>query len=303
MVQRSAEVSVITAVYNGRDHVVQSIQSIQQQQDIDLQLIIADDGSTDGTAERVRPIAEADDRITLLELEHLGVVHARNCAIDQAVAPLLVIQDHDDIAPRHRLRTQVDFLLRHPQVVAAGSALQPFDWFGQPAPIYRLPPDHAEIDRQLINGLGNDLIHCTAAMRTDAVRRIGMYREGFLLAEDTDLLLRLAEIGELANQDACLLHRRIHPAANTASNRDIKHASLLRCINQARHRRGMPDIDKLPIQEAGADFDLTEFARHQALRAIHHRDLALARRYLPMLIRNAPWDKATWQTCWWAIKG
>src|SRR4029077_6441580 len=102
---------------------------------------------------------------------------------------------------------------------------------------------HEEIEAQLLTGVGWAIVHPTAMMRREAVRRVGGYRPEFQWVEDLDLFLRLAEIGKLANlPDELLLYRQHTTSVNrTRSAEQAKLADA--CVRDAYRRRGkaVPD--------------------------------------------------------------
>ena len=77
-------VSVIVPVYNAGRHLPRCVQSIQSQTMRDLEIILVDDGSTDGSARLCEELASADDRIRVFHKKNGGVSSARNFGIEKA---------------------------------------------------------------------------------------------------------------------------------------------------------------------------------------------------------------------------
>ena len=93
----SPRVSVVMAVHNGLPFLRQAVESILHQTLGDLEFVIVDDGSHDGTWEALQQWAVSDSRIRLLRNErNLGVAEARNRGIAAASAGYLACQDADD---------------------------------------------------------------------------------------------------------------------------------------------------------------------------------------------------------------
>ncbi len=115
------DVSVLMTIRNGEAFVRQAIESVfAQATDARWELIVVDDGSTDGSAAAVRAFCERDpERVRLLQ--HAGGVNrgisaSRNLALRHARAPLVAFLDCDDVFLPHHLRCQMDVLRLHPEV-------------------------------------------------------------------------------------------------------------------------------------------------------------------------------------------
>lgn len=90
------QVSIIIPVYNCEDYIETCISSVQKQSLKELEMICIDDGSTDGSAKVIRRMAEADQRIILLEQSNQGAGRARNYGIRKARGKYLAFLDADD---------------------------------------------------------------------------------------------------------------------------------------------------------------------------------------------------------------
>jgi glycosyltransferase involved in cell wall biosynthesis len=102
-------VSVILPVYNRQDSVARAIQSVLAQTGAAVDLIVVDDGSTDGTRE---VLAEFGSRITVIEQPHAGPYVARNHALRHARGELVAFIDSDDAWLPDRLAVQLPSMLR-----------------------------------------------------------------------------------------------------------------------------------------------------------------------------------------------
>jgi glycosyltransferase involved in cell wall biosynthesis len=102
-------VSVLMPVFNVEKYIAQAIHSILQQSFLDFELIILNDGSTDGTSKIIDQFQ--DHRIQRIDLtENRGLVNARNQLVTAARGRYIAFLDADDIAMPHRLSTQIAFL-------------------------------------------------------------------------------------------------------------------------------------------------------------------------------------------------
>lgn len=113
-------VTVVMTVFNGREFVTEAIQSALDQNYSNIELIVVDDRSDDGTFEEVCRLANLDRRIRLLQTETRGGTYkAKNLGISQAMGELVTFQDADDLVSPHRINAQVTALLMQPSAVAS----------------------------------------------------------------------------------------------------------------------------------------------------------------------------------------
>ncbi len=106
-------VSVIISVYNGASFLPSAIRNVLEQDWRPLEIIVVDDGSTDDTA---RIAAGFEHDIRYIRQPHGGLAAARNQGIQMALGTVVAFLDVDDAWPPHRLRRQVSYLLRHPEI-------------------------------------------------------------------------------------------------------------------------------------------------------------------------------------------
>lgn len=108
----SPGVSIIVPTYNRGKFIVDMIESVNSQTYKDWELIIIDDGSTDGTESIVKPYV--CDKIKYQKLEHKGRSFARNYGLELANGSFIAYLDSDDLFLPSKLETQVNWLLEHP---------------------------------------------------------------------------------------------------------------------------------------------------------------------------------------------
>jgi len=89
-------ISVIVAVYNAEEYLEECVESILTQSYRDIEIILVDDGSTDGSGELCDALAENDDRIAVIHRENGGVSKARNMGLDAARGDVIAFVDCDD---------------------------------------------------------------------------------------------------------------------------------------------------------------------------------------------------------------
>jgi len=111
--------TIITPVYNRAEIVTKTIQSVLQQNFTDFELILIDDGSSDGTLELIKSEAEKDDRIEIIALgENKGRCYARNTGLKNAKGNWICYLDSDDLYYPNHLSVMVDMINEHNSFVA-----------------------------------------------------------------------------------------------------------------------------------------------------------------------------------------
>ena len=118
------EVSVIMAVRDGGAFLAEAIASIRAQSFPDWELIVVDDGSTDGSDGVLQAAARSENRLRVIRQERLGLVAALNRAVAEARGEFLARMDADDRAHPERLGRQRAFMAAHPEVGVLGSAMR-----------------------------------------------------------------------------------------------------------------------------------------------------------------------------------
>ena len=141
-------------VYNTRRYLRQSVESILGQTFGDFELIIVDDGSTDGSTGILKEYQQRDSRIRLVCRANTGYSRALNEALRLARSDLLARMDSDDVALPGRFERQVAYLREHPECVALGCRVREIDPHGIPLEISRNRLDHDEIVQELLKGRG-----------------------------------------------------------------------------------------------------------------------------------------------------
>ncbi len=237
-------------VFNGAPYLRQSVRSVLSQTLNELELIVVDDGSRDGSRAILEDFARSDPRIRLIAHdENAGVTSARNEAWRQARAPYIAVLDSDDVALPERLSRQVEYLDAHPSVAAVGGAVITVDSRGRRFATTRFATSDSAIRSTLERR--SPLAHPAVLLRRSALEGVGGYRLD--RAEDYDLWLRLSERWNLANLAAPVILYRLHP--NQMSVRTLESQTWGRLVAQiaARDRRaGRQDpLEGVEVVEPG----------------------------------------------------
>jgi glycosyltransferase involved in cell wall biosynthesis len=222
------------------------MESICRQTLSSLELIVIDDGSTDGTAAIAQRFARDDERVQVLRRRHAGLSAALNAGIFAARAEFIARMDADDISARDRLSKQLAYLDRNPACVALGAWVEVVDEDGAHIGLKTFVTRHDDISAALLRGL-SPMAHPTIVARRDALLAAGGYDARRYPSEDLDLWFRLAEKGELANLGEVLLQYRRHKAATGVRDREKMKTMALSICNEARSRSGLPPWRGTPM--------------------------------------------------------
>jgi glycosyltransferase involved in cell wall biosynthesis len=182
------QVSVLLCTRNGGRLLAEAVASILTQTVRDLELVIVDDGSTDGSCQGV-----TDPRVRVLRTEPLGLVAALNTGLAACRSLWVARMDADDRCAPDRLERQLGFLAAYPEVDVLGTAASVISFEGRPLYKLRLPTTHdALVDRLRTR---HPFVHASVVYRRDRVLELGGYRDAMDGVEDYDLWHRLAAAG------------------------------------------------------------------------------------------------------------
>ncbi len=216
-------VSVVIPTYNRADLVGEAIESALGQTYSAREVIVVDDGSTDGTS---AVLARYGDAIRTVRTAHRGCAAARNTGIGLARGAYLAFVDSDDVAPSDKLAIQVPVLEANPE---AGFAYGPSVAFGPdlPGEVLHQPvrPDphgFVAVDLFLTTRIGFDSV----LLRREAVEQVGGFDETLHYNEDTDLLLRVALDWKAVCLDVPTGRHRWHSGRKSRDEVALGHAVL-----------------------------------------------------------------------------
>jgi len=225
------EFSVIIAVYNGEQTIVRAIQSVLDQSCPAHEIIVVDDGSTDGTAEQVKQFGEA---VRYIYQQNAGVAAARNAGVDMASGDWLAFLDADDYYYPDRLKWQAELLQRQPGLdfmtgdfdyVYPDGRLIRRSMESTPAGL-RLLEQAAGAESAIMSGelLGSFVekhfgdTH-TLAMPKNTFQALGGYPVGVAVCEDVNLLIRLCARSQSVGVICCPMAAYvIHESSATRSD-------------------------------------------------------------------------------------
>lgn len=184
-------VSVIVTCYNGERWIAGALESALGQTCRDLEVIVVNDGSSDGSAEVISRFA-ADPRLKSVEQENKGVAAARNRGLALGSGALVCVLDQDDLWLPGHVAAQAEFMAANPGTGAVYTGVARIDADGGSLGERFFPePREGELFRTFLErGVAVPII--SAMMRRTLLERAGGFDEKLFGKDDFDLLLRLA---------------------------------------------------------------------------------------------------------------
>lgn len=254
-------VSVLLPVRNGLPYLEAALASVLAQRFTDFELLIVDDGSTDGTRDLLRELT--DPRVRLFTTGGAGLAAALNLGLAQARGAYLARHDADDWSAPERLERQWQWLERHRDIDVLATAASFADAQGAPVDSAWTRAVHAQWDAALtpdaiaaLMPLTCCLFHATVMARTDVLRAAGGYDQATVPAEDYDLWLRLLPRHRFARLPERLYTVRTYSESFSARRRDDQLARVIEAKLRAL-RRWYPSLPSparlaLPFDDRGA---------------------------------------------------
>jgi len=301
MVNEGPSISAIIPAYNAEPFLARAIESVLGQTCPPMELIVVDDGSTDGTGDVARRFG---DRVRFFHQENAGVSAARNLGIEKARGEWIAFLDADDWWEPHRLESQVAILKRHPDLMWASGRFIDMS----PGDVRVVHPSEHLYADMLADGsyfpdfyepalAGVRFNSDTMLIRRSAFERVGLFDVLLPTAADRDMWYRLADrfraIGYATLPGSVYDHRHegalARNAAVLASNfvtvmikfsergpspdrrpRGVRERFLSKCLCQAL-RRALALADKATILRIMSECASWLTPGHRALGAVAAR--------------------------------
>ena len=208
-------VSVVIPVFNGERFLREAVQSVLDQQYAPLEIIIVDDGSTDGTATVARSLPAT---VRYLHQPNQGPAAARNRGIEQAQGGLIAFADADDLWPPAKLELQLPYLINDPGVEIVMGRVQLLSETGLTESAFSV-------------NLG------CAVIRKSVFYRVGLFDETMRYSEDVDWFMRARESGAaIMTIDAVTLFYRQHEQ-NMTRGKSTSELNVLKALKRSLDRR------------------------------------------------------------------
>lgn len=208
-------VSVVIPVFNAERYIRETINSVLRQTYNHFEIIIVDDSSTDGTQAVVKEIAALNKTIKYFKIEHSGQPAVpRNYGIKKAAGEYIAFLDSDDIWTKNKLKDQVKFLQKYPNLIFVYSMSVTFGDVNIFSPYYEVLPllHKAATTKDELISKGNPVTCSTVLVKKSILNLVGGYDEdpGLKAVEDYDLWLRLSGLGPIGFIPKIHAYYRIH---------------------------------------------------------------------------------------------
>ncbi|MCX5873490.1 MAG: glycosyltransferase, partial [Deltaproteobacteria bacterium] len=203
-------VSVIIPTYNRLELLMATIESVRNQTFRDFEIIVVNDGSSDGTAEWLQ---EQSDLIHV-DQTNSGIAASRNKGISVSNGEWLAFLDHDDIWALDKLQTQVDFVRANPDVgMVAAKHVRLGKKISTRGPMKWIRGD------LFVKVFSKSFIHTSSVViRKEVLELIGGFPTKYRFADEFDVWLKIAKDYEIAYVDKPLVFIRFYES-NTSHNR------------------------------------------------------------------------------------
>ncbi|MGB8543309.1 MAG: glycosyltransferase [Candidatus Acidiferrales bacterium] len=209
-----SKVTAIIPVYNCAQYVTKAIDSVLAQTYPAREIIVVDDGSTDGTREVLQPYMNS---IIYVYQKNAGEPAARNTGIRHATGEYIAYLDADDLWLPDKLQLQMEYFVAHPECKVVYTDMMTFDSSGilvesvraSRGRIYQSGKIFPYLFRETLFGSGS------VVFSKDCCDTVGLFDESFLVGSDYEMWLRMARYFEFGYVDKPLLMYRQHREMST----------------------------------------------------------------------------------------
>lgn len=196
---KGPKISILLATCDRAHFLDRTIKSIREQTLSDWELVVADDGSRDGTPEVVAEWRRKEPRIVYVRNErNIGISKNYNTGFRVMRGEYAAMIDDDDPwTVKDKLAKQVEFLDDNPEYAGCGGGVIVVDGAGRELYRYLKPRTDPEIRRYML--FSNPMANSTTMFRLSAAREVGLYDEASRYAGDRDFWMKMGLKGKLYN--------------------------------------------------------------------------------------------------------
>jgi glycosyltransferase involved in cell wall biosynthesis len=225
-----ARVSAIIPVFNGERYLREAMESALSQDYPNLEVIVIDDGSTDGSAQIAQSYVTAEGHpLRYCHQQNAGLSAAQNAGVRESSGEYIAFLDCDDIWTPGKIRLQIEAFAHEPELDMVFGLVEQFI----SPELVRGETGAMKQEAEVMPGYSTG----TLLARRDVFQRAGMFSSEFRLGEFLDWYARASDAGLRSTMlNSILLRRRIHKNNMGVRDRD-KRADYLRVFKASLDRR------------------------------------------------------------------
>jgi glycosyltransferase involved in cell wall biosynthesis len=235
----TALISVIVPAYNSASYIFETLESVRTQEYGNMEVLVIDDGSTDGQKELIDQFCKLDSRFHYYYQDNRGVSTARNLGFEKSTGEYVAFLDADDVWLPDNLLVKLqkfetgDFGLVH----SDGAVIN----------------ERSVLTGELLQGNEGELLNAMLAWQTtqvpgpssilvkrDVLSRVGLFDEALSTSADQDFFIRIASLYAIGRVARVTWRYRIH-SNNMHKNIARMEHDVLRVFNKARHQKMFSD--------------------------------------------------------------
>jgi glycosyltransferase involved in cell wall biosynthesis len=276
-------VSILTPAYNSSAFIGETIESVLRQTWSDFEMLIIDDGSTDGTIDVVRAVAGRDPRVKTFSSPHGGPAVARNVGLQHAGGQFMALLDSDDVWDPRYLSEQLSLLYAQPEIsIVSANVISrggPFDG----TPFWPITSGTHEL--QIHEPIAQEnAVSVFAVFRRQVVERIGGFDPTYTGNEDYEFWLRSMNSGFRVLQNRAVLGRYRRRAGSVSSD-DVRMLNgIIAVLESAGRLQGRLEGDR-PLINHRLGWFREELVKAEVRSSLERRDGITASERLRVLSR------------------
>lgn len=224
-------VSVVMGVRNGGADLADTLESLTSQQGLAYEIIVVNDGSTDGTADLLDELSARDPRLVVLHRSGRGLTASLIEGCQLARGTYIARQDSGDRSLPGRLAAQVACLTADPEASLCSTFVRLLVPEGATLTV------NAPNEETLADGLTGPAHHGSVMMLRSAYEKAGGYRQAFHYAQDIDLWTRLVELGRHRVVPNIFYEATVAPGSISGSRRKEQEQFYSYIVNLTNARR------------------------------------------------------------------
>ena len=279
-------VTVVIPVFNGEPFVAKAVESVRAQTMKEVEIIVVDDGSTDGT-QAVLTELERTHGIRWYQQDHGGPARSRNRGIDAARGEFIALLDCDDVWLPDKLEAQLSIMRGDASVGLVHTDFDVVDEHGAVLEHVSARYSPEPIVQAFVNG--HTALPSTLLIRKEVLQKVGALRPELYGSEDSDLTVRLYTVTKFACIDRVLVRKlqRGHGYRDMAFDEVMHREKVL--SSRELFLNGLERMQPLNrAQRAALDREWANYFLLRGRAAEKQRRPADARRYYWQAIQKAP---------------